>query len=185
MSLDHLRSLARTVTPYALDIYDKEDTSSLLRLIAEVYEQPAGSGSRQNPVVFEWWDVFPDIKEWIGEREVDTAFKNSLSIKWGPYHKTYEFDKYAPSDPKTLLDLQKLASKCAKAFARGKVQLANRVLRRNPIAYDGQSLFDTNHVHPNGAPYSNLLSAPWGFFSTISVNQARDVLELGKMTLLE
>lgn len=74
-----LRSIAQAVTPIALDIYDKLDSSSVFGVLAQLVPNPG----REKVVTVEWWSAFPQLRKWIGERTVQRAFQNSLVIPGG------------------------------------------------------------------------------------------------------
>lgn len=179
--LQFLRSIAKQVTPMALDVYDTEDSSGLLTTIARVYNH---STSRENPVNLEWANVFPELRQWVGERQVQKAFQNSMSVRWGPHEITYEFDKHSENDPALLIKMGEMATSIGRGFATGKVNMANAVLRENGLTYDGQNLFDVSHQHPDGTNFSNLLSAPWASMATPTIVQARDTFRSAKRRLM-
>ena len=64
LGIEQLQTIARTVTPIAMDIYDKENMGSLLPLFAA----PVTRRGNQKTVRLEWWSAFPQLREWIDEK---------------------------------------------------------------------------------------------------------------------
>jgi hypothetical protein len=176
-----LRSIAVAVTPIALDIYDREDPLSLLPLLAQF----AGNPDKEKTVNLEWLSVFPELRKWIGERTVQRAFKDNLKVDSEPYEITMEFDRRDAERKSGLVKAEKLAADIARAFSRGKVQLAYQVLRSNAVTYDGSSFFDFDHTHPNGSPFNNLLPVVRANPTKPTVAEARYELKLATAKLME
>jgi phage major head subunit gpT-like protein len=177
-----LRSIAQAVTPIALDIYDKLDSSSVFGVLAQLVPNPG----REKVVTVEWWSAFPQLRKWIGERTVQRAFQNSLVISGEPYEITMEFDRRDAERASGLVKAEELAGKIARAFARGKVMLALRALRMNALTYDGQSFFDADHTHPDGSAFSNLVEdVPRSSAAYPTVQEARNELKLAQSRLME
>jgi hypothetical protein len=152
-----LRSAAITVTPIVLDLYDKEETASLLPLIAQPVSQP--DDPTVGLVKLEWWHAFPQLRLWVADRKTQKLFAESMEIPIKKYEITLSLDRDRLGNTAALVnDAARLGQPVAKGFSVGKTILAAKVLGDNPIAYDGQDFFDTDHAHPGGAAYSNLLS---------------------------
>lgn len=186
--LDTLRTIARAVSPIALDIYDKEDPQSILDMIAVSDTAPRGATSFER----EWWSVFPELRRWVGDRESQKAFKANLEGSIGPYEITFDYDRDLIETPEALARAESLAGATGRAFASGKVWEAYKLLRGNPVAYDGQDFFDTDHVHPNGAAApANLLTvgtAPLAARSTPAAPTKEELyaeLKVARTRLLE
>ncbi len=152
--IDQLRTLARAVTPIALDIYDREDPLSLLASLARIRPNP----TRRKKITLEWWSAFPQLRLWVGDRKTQRLFSDSLEIDIRLYEITFDMDRLDVETEEALVKAQDLAEEIARAFIRGKVMLAYGPLRRNELAFDGQDFFDTQHQHATGKPYSNLLT---------------------------
>jgi phage major head subunit gpT-like protein len=176
-----LQSIARAVTPIALDIYDKLDSSSVFGVLAQLVPNPG----REKVVTVEWWSAFPQLRKWIGERTVQRAFQDSLVIPGEPYEITMEFDRRDAERASGLVKAEELAGKIARAFARGKVMLALRALRTNALTYDGQSFFDSDHAHPDGSTFSNLIELARGSAAYPTVQEARSELKVAQSRLME
>jgi hypothetical protein len=173
MAPTDLRSLARAVTPIALDIYDKQDPLTILRWLAQVVSNPG----KEKTLTLEWWTAFPKLRKWVGERTVQRYFQHDLVIKSEPYEITEQIDQWDLDRENTLVNLADIASKMGSAFAKGKVMFCYRLLRRNPLTYDGQSFFDTDHTHPDGTTYSNIIAVTRASAANPTVAEARAELD--------
>ena len=178
--LSELQSIARKVTPIALDIYDRSGANALLPQIAATVPNP----SRAKAVSMEWVTIFPQLLKWVGERIVQTTFQNAVTIVGEKYEITESVDRNDIERGTALATVEQSAKAIGEGFAVGKVMLAYSVLRNNRLAYDGQSFFDTDHVHPNGAPYSNIVTATRANPAVPDVFEVRRELLQALMTLL-
>jgi hypothetical protein len=150
--LDQLRSLRRTVTPLVLDIYDREDNESVLALLARVL-----TGTGEEVQEWEWWQAFPELRKWVGERKTQEAFQDDIKVRIEPYEITYDVDR-SKLDGKQLVNPEDMAMTIARGFITGKVKIAYSIMTRNDLTYDGQNFFDTDHVQPDGDLRSNVLT---------------------------
>jgi hypothetical protein len=173
MPATDLRSLARAVTPIALDTYDKEDPTTILPWLAQIAQNPG----REKTLTLEWWTAFPRLRKWVGERTVQRFFQHDLSIKSEPYEITEEIDQWDLDRANAMVNLADIAAKMGSAFAKGKVMFAFRVLRRNDLTYDGQSFFDTDHTHPDGTTFSNIVTVTRASAANPTVAEARGELD--------
>lgn len=181
ITADELRSIARRVTPLAMDIYDREDMASVLSLVAQIVPNPG----KEKTGSLEWITAFPELRLWLDERTVQKAFAGRINWRGERHEITLEYDQNDAQRESALLQAQQLGGRIATAFASGKVVLALKVLRENLLAYDGQNLFDTDHVHPNGKPYTNLLTIGRVDPAAPTIGEARDELKAHMRTLME
>jgi hypothetical protein len=165
--LSELQSIARIVTPYALDIYDRSAVNALLPQLTQVVPNP----TRAKSVTMEWTSIFANLRKWVGERVVEKSFAERVTIVGEKYEMTDSFDRYDIERGTALANVEQKSAALAEGFAAGKAMIAVRVLRENRLTYDGQNFFDTDHVHPDGRSYSNVVDV------TRSVAAAPDVLE--------
>lgn len=178
--IEQLQSVAVQVTPIALDIYDKEPANALLPMLSQSY--PAGSHRKGS---FEWWAAFPEMRLWMDKKSIQGAFADALSYEVKPYEITMGFDRWLASFNDAVVSAQQLGAKIASGFANGKVMRAYAPMRDNVPAYDGQDFFDTDHVHPNGTTYSNLLSVSRTSAAAPTIVEARAEFKRAQATLLE
>ena len=156
--LSVIRSIQRQVDPLALAAYNKAmSTEQLLPLIAQVSSRPDLVG--ENIITLEWVAAFPQLRKWVGERQTQNAFSGSLSGKPANYEITYDQDRGTLASGRALAEIAELSPKIMEEFVEGRWDLAYAVLRDNPLApIDGQNFFDTDHTHPDGTTYSNLIT---------------------------
>lgn len=154
--INQLKTLARTVTPMVLDIYDRENVGALLAYIARTVTNPA----KVKQQTFEWWTAFPELRKWVGDRKTQRVFKDSLTLDYSPFEMTYDVDRMdlELDGGNSIVDVAGMARYFAKGFVDGKLKYAYKIFTDNPITYDGQNLFDTDHTHPDGTVFSNLLT---------------------------
>lgn len=176
-----LKSIAVAVTPIALNIYDTEDPLSLLPFLAQFASNP----DKEKKVSLEWVSVFPELRKWIGDRTVQRAFKDSLEVKSEPFEITLEYDSRDAERKSGLMKAQELGEKIGRAFSAGKVELAYRILRTNALTYDGQNFFDTDHVHPDGSAFSNILPVVRAVPDAPTVVEARKEIKFAASQLME
>jgi hypothetical protein len=154
--LSDLQTIARQVSPIALDLYDRSAANALLPVIAQVVPNP----TRAKSLTKEWVFFMPNLRLWVGERAVQKSFQGSLTIVGEKFEITDAFDRNDIERGTALATVDEKSQAIATGFAAGKVILAYRVLRENRLAYDGQDFFDTDHVHPDGTTtYSNVITA--------------------------
>ena len=170
--LSELQSIARIVTPLALNIYDQSAANALLPQLTATVPNPTKAKS----VTLEWTTVFAQLKKWVGERIVEASFSVPITIVGEKYEITDAVDRNDIERGTALATVQQKSTAIAEGFAAGKVMLAVKVLRENRIAYDGQDFFDTDHAHPDGRTYSNVVPVVRADPAKPDVLEARDEL---------
>lgn len=170
-----LLSIQQTVTPIAMDVYDKEDTS---RTILPFLAQAVTRRGRGKTVRLEWWAAFPSLREWIDEKSFQKAFRDDMELTIKPYEVSYAFDRLTQDYDDAIISAGDLAPKMGAAFGRGKTLLALKPLRDNAVTYDGQDFFDTDHTHPDGATFSNKVVAARSTDATPTLAEAANEMAL-------
>ena len=181
LGIEQLQTIARTVTPIAMDLYDKENVASPLPFLAA----PVTRRGNQKTVRLEWWSVFPQMREWLDEKTTQKAFKDDMELVIKPYEITYDFDRIEASFDDALASAQDLGGRIATAFAQGKVLKAYSPLANNETTYDGQDFFDTGHLHPDDTTFSNLVDFNRATVASPTVAEARGELKLAMATLAQ
>lgn len=163
MDIATVRSIARRVNPIAFDVYDRFEQESFLQDFALVVQNSAN----EDPVRFEWVGANLEARPWVDERTTQAIFKGDFSVPIEDFEATFEFDvreigRFGSLGSSGMTALENGLS----AFSLRKIQLLAKNFRDNPLAYDGQNFFDTDHVHPaaDGHPqttYSNVLTPDW------------------------
>jgi hypothetical protein len=179
--LSALQSIARAVTPIALDIYDRSSANALLPQIASTVPNP----TRAKSVTLEWTTIFPQLLQWVGERIVQKTFQHEVTIVGRKYEITDSVDRNDIERGTALATVEQSSRAIAEGFAAGKVMLAYNVLRNNGLCYDGQDFFDSDHVHPDDRSYSNIVTTTRADAAKPTVFEARDELLEALMALLK
>ncbi|SDJ23999.1 Mu-like prophage major head subunit gpT [Vreelandella titanicae] len=114
------------------------DTGSLHELFCTVVN------STTAVEVYPWLKELPRMREWLGDRVIHGLDGADFSIK----NRKFELTAGVPRD-KVEDDTYGLYNPIYKEFGSQSRQhpneLAVQVLEQNPVCYDGQSLFDTDH----------------------------------------
>ena len=184
LGISQLRTVARRATTIALDIYDKGP--STLPLFAQTIRM-----SGQRVVTFEWWEAFPTMIEWIGDRKTQELFGEAIEVEVKPYEVTYKLDRMnveLDGDLSLVTQPQQMGAAVAQAFENGKIERAYAPLRANDLSYDGQNFFDTDHTHPDGSTFDNVVDLSGvGYSRTATgkptVDEARRELNLAAQRL--
>ena len=82
--LSELQSIARVVTPYALDIYDRSAANALLPQLTATVPNPTKAKS----LTIEWTTLFTQLHKWVGERIVQRSFATPITIVGEKYEIT-------------------------------------------------------------------------------------------------
>lgn len=174
-TLDVLQSLRVAVEPIAFDVYDKHKTPPIVpRLAMEIDNTTA----QEDPVNLEWLGSFAEMREWLDEKTTQRIFKGDFSIPIKPYEITWAVDRKKLRRPGNFSGafVAQIQAQVER-FAKGKVRLVMDILRSNPLAYDGQNLFDTDHVHPDDkGTYSNVLAPDWATTTAPTVDELKAFL---------
>lgn len=102
---------------------------------------------------YAWFGTVPQMREWIGERQLSSLVPTTYSITNKDWEATIEVDRNAIEDDR-LGQVRPRIMQLAQEAVRSQEQLAVDTLRLGltGLAYDGQFFFDTDHVTP-GAVY--------------------------------
>lgn len=153
--LDQLQSIRKAVTPVVFNVYDQAENESDLPLLATTIDNRS---LQEDPVNLEWVGEFFEMRPWLDEKTLQKVFKGTFAIPIDAYELTIGVDVKKIRRPGAIGAELGRFERMARAFSRGKKKLVMDTFRLNPLAYDGQNLFDTDHVHPGGkGTYSNIL----------------------------
>lgn len=176
-AISNIRSAARAVRIVALDLYDKEQTAKNLPYIATVMAARPEE-VEQEKLSLEWLSAYPQLREWIGARVSQGAFKDALDIVPKLYEITHSENLRRVSEGKVIATMQAMVPRDMVAVAQGKLKLALQLYRDNALTYDGQNLFDTDHEQPDGSTTSNLIAPTTARSTAASPTVAELKLEL-------
>lgn len=156
IAVNKLKTVARLASVLALHKYDdvKDD---LIGLFAQTVP-PKG---RQKIQSIEWWEAFREMQEWIGERKVAGILQSAIDITVKPFEMTFALDRMdleLDGEFAFIQSPEDMAEQFVTGFTTGRLKHAYEPLRANAITtYDGQNIFDTDHVHPDGDTFSNVI----------------------------
>lgn len=152
-----LKSVAVVATRLGLRLYDQSPNA----LDINMFAMTVNRSTRQKTLYLEWWDAFPLMRKWIGDRQTFSAFKSKIEVTVEPFEATFKLDLREldlDGDRSLILSADDIGQQFANAFINGRFQFAYAPIRANAITtYDNQNLFDTDHVHPDGETFSNLI----------------------------
>ncbi len=185
MNLAQIQSAARVVSRIALDIYDSSTANIHLEQLARVRSHTGGGANFE----LEWTTAFPQLRQWVGSRKVQESFQGKITGKLKLFEITEGYDRLPLElgDPLAEESVREIAEKIAEGFLVGKERLVYDLLLANPVSYDGQDFFDTDHTHPDGKPYSNLLDLSGDRADSADPTplEVRKELKAAKLKLLE
>lgn len=149
-----LPSLAVRTSALFLMRYDQIQQDLL-----SLYAQVVPPNSNQMTQYFEWWDAFPLMREWVGERATTQTMQSRIEVPIKVFERTFDFSLRAErfGDQQIRVTPEELAQKLTDAFRLGILVEAFRPIRANQVTtYDNQNLLDTDHTHPDGSTFSNI-----------------------------
>lgn len=157
MDLTALKSVGVVATRLYLKLYDQAPNALDVNLFAMTVNRP----TRQKNLSLEWWDAFPMMRKWIGDRQTFPAYKSKIEVTIEPYEASFKLDMREidlDGDRSLINSAQQLGTQFSDAFINGRFNAAFAPIRTNAITtYDNQNLFDTDHVHPDGVTFSNII----------------------------
>jgi hypothetical protein len=133
----------------------------LSRLLLPLFCQTVPQADAGEVQYIEWWDAFPRMREWVGERKSMKTFQSRIEVPIKVYEETFGYNlRRARLDGDRLIgvSVEDLAAKMIESFVNGKLLEAFDPIRQNNITtYDNQNLFDIDHLHPDGTTFSNVI----------------------------
>ncbi len=177
MNLGILKSIGRVVTLLSLDLYLKAQPTSHLEHLARVLPHSGGGKTFS----LEWVNAFPQLRKWVGPRKLQESFGDAIKGELAPFEITAGYDRMdlELGDPLASASIQTMSESISEGFIVGKERLAYEVLLNNSVTYDGQDLFDTDHVHPDESTASNIIGIGTDVDNRGTVNEPT-VIEVGK-----
>lgn len=192
LGVQQLKSIAVVATRKALTLYDKGRQEGILPSIAQLVP----SAGAQETQYIDWWVAFPQMREWVGERKLREVFADRISLTLKPFEQTFELDRMRvelDGDRSLVTRAEQLAMSMADGYRIGETEKAYDPLRNNVLTYDGQNLFDTDHTHPDGDTFSNVVDlsdlsagrsssgSPTATEAKVELELALDRLELNRL----
>lgn len=156
LSITGIKSGAVQVSVWLSKLYDQMLGSDQ---IINALAQRVPPKGRQRVQRIAWGEAFPQLREWVGDRVLQEVFGEEITLETKPYEMTYPIDRIdAELDgDAALLQPKDIATKIMLGYALGIADLVYDPLRKNLLTYDGQNMFDTDHIHPDKSTGSNIL----------------------------
>ncbi len=159
--LDQLRRLLIQYATLAYSLYDglELDPTSAIGQLAITRDNRR---TRENPVRMEQAFVFPQVAAWSGGKIISGADFDRIQwvVPLAGKSASVPYDKLNIGRPSAQQILEEYVRMLPMAWNRAVLADLMAVFRDNPLAYDGQNFFDSDHEHPAGkGSYSNLLSS--------------------------
>lgn len=94
--------------------------------------------------IYPWLKTLPRMREWLGDRVINSLGSSSFSISNRKFELTEGVDRDALEDDTYGL-YSPLMQEMGRSSREHPNELAVEVLESNPLCYDGQNLFDSDH----------------------------------------
>jgi hypothetical protein len=156
MPINDIRSSARSLHLLTYDAYDRSTGLETLRKIAWLQVNT----TRQTPYELEWAFLVARLMPWVDKKTIQRLYKHELTIRPEDYELTYPYDRTREGEPGQMLNKEQVAGYFANGYLEGRTELVRQTLYSNPICWDGQNFFDSDHPHlDESGTYSNILPA--------------------------
>lgn len=178
--LDLLKRQLISIRTLALNIYDNLDAGETAtgRLAATIDNRR----ERENPVRLDQDFFFPEIYGWEDELiTVEGLDKIDFVVPMKGYDAAIPYNRVNIGRPETVARLERAVPRIAVAFQRMQQRRVMEVFRKNPLSYDGQNFFDTDHAHPSDkGTYSNVLALGFTDPAAPTVDEAKELLDAAR-----
>lgn len=187
---DNMHATETYVATLAFDHYDKGRAAQIARLewLARFLPEERNLETEGYPETFpaEWTQVYPRWREWIGPRQAQGAGTEKLFLEKKNIELTTTFEMDSLSSPRIRQILTDYSMRALEDYPRGLFARCADLIEQNPVVYDNQSLFDTEHRKPDGSPASNLVDAGGrAAFDNPTEEEMRGELDESKKRLIE
>lgn len=134
--------------------------------------------TKENPVRLDEDFYFPQVTAWEDEKvAAAVAARVEFTVPLKGYQATLPYNRVNIERPDRQARLQRMVERLVPAYDRKQVGLLMAVFRTNPMAYDGQNFFDTDHAHPaSKGTYSNVLTPEFADLAAPTVDEAKALL---------
>ena len=176
--LDTLKRQILNYRDLVMDLYDKQEASadSIKAMLCNTIDNRT---ARENPVRLSHVLYTSEAVAWEDEIVTGGAIEEiQFAVPIKGYDVFTPFNKVNIERPESIAKLEAAARTWPKALERLQVKQILSVFRSNPLAYDGQNFFDSDHVHPaTAAAYSNILSLQLaGTIANITFAEAKTLI---------
>lgn len=158
--LDQLRRIIKRYETLAFALYDQleADPKGARAMLAHVHDNRT---VRDNPVRMDHAFFFPVTTRWSGGEVLTAADFDRIewTVPLDGRDAVVRYNKMDINRPSAVLKAETAVRSLPRAWDRAVLGDILSVFRDNPLAYDGQNFFDTDHDHPAGkGTYTNILS---------------------------
>ena len=161
--LDNLKRQLLNYRDLVMDIYDKQEASpdTIKAILCNTIDNRT---ARENPVRLSHVLYSSEAVAWEDEIVTGGAIEElQFSVPIKGYDVFTSFNRVNIDRPEAIAKLEGASRRWPRDLQRLQTKQALSVFRSNPLAYDGQNFFDSDHVHPLGkGTYSNILSVQLG-----------------------
>jgi hypothetical protein len=175
--IDSLKRQLVQFRTLAMDFYDKLAASpdEIRNKLATVVDN---RGERQNPVRMDEDFFFPVVHGWEDQAAtIEGLDKIEFVVPMKGYDAFLPYNAVNIDRPDTVARLERLVPRLVPAFFEMQTRLIMNVFRKNPLCYDGQNFFDTDHSHPGGkGAYSNVLTPTFAAAGNPTIDEAKALL---------
>lgn len=151
-----MKSVAVGATRLGLYMYNQTNAADV-QMFARILPRPG----RFRNLTYEWWDIFPLFRKWIGDRQTFPGYKSKIELTVEPYELTAKLDvreQEIDGDRSLVANISDIGAQFGNALINSRFINAYAPMRANATTtYDNQNLFDTDHVHPDGSTFSNVI----------------------------
>lgn len=106
---------------------------------------------------YKWLSDTPAMRKWLGERQARTLSDLGIDVINETFENTLDIEKRAMLYEKLGQHRLRIAEQASR-FVTHWTKLVTDVLVNNPICYDGQNFFDTDHLEGDSGSQSNALT---------------------------
>ena len=157
--LDTLKHQLLNYRDLVMDLYDKQEASadSIKAMLCTTIDNRT---ARENPVRLSHVHYTSEAVAWEDEIVTGGAAEEvQFSVAMKGYDVFTPFNRVNIERPESIAKLEVAARTWPRSLERLQVKQILSVFRSNPLAYDGQNFFDTDHTHlASSSTYNNTLS---------------------------
>lgn len=119
--------------------------------------------TNQKTTTWAWFELFPEMKQWVGERKTTSGEARSFSVETDLYENSIEVDKEDVDDDQLGMYRRQINARTSAYTRKRRSQVFDILENANTASdpytsYDGAALISDNHSRPFGADQSNKTS---------------------------
>jgi phage major head subunit gpT-like protein len=110
-----------------------------------------------NKITYDWLGAAPQMREWLAEKRAQGLLKQTWDVVVKRFEASIDVDIDALRDGRGNPYGMRIRE-MARNAARMRYNLLSDIIRTNPLCYDGQNFFDTDHSEGASGTQSNSLT---------------------------